>query len=258
MHQTAILSRPTAAPPAEARIGPDAVLIVEDDPAMRQLVSAYFAQHRCQPVTASEPDDAIRLMARSQFSLVILDIDLGERDGFELLRRIRAGSDIPVIAIAGERTDAVDRIVGLELGADDYLAKPFNLRELLARARSILRRQAIGHRFPGTTCRGGYRFAGWELRRSTRSLRDPAGRDMPLTKSGYALLVAFLNAPGTVLSREQLLRATRTHEDIFDRSVDVQVLRLRRTLEPDPSHPRLIQTERGIGYRFAAPVQPLF
>ena len=176
-----------------------------------------------------------------------------------MLRRIRARSDIPVIIITGEPQDEVDRALGLELGADDYLTKPFNLRELLARARATLRRQEMGRQSTGSVARGGcYRFNGWELRRKTRKLTDPAGEEVALTKSEYALLVAFLEAPGRSVSREHLLQATRTHEDIYDRSIDVQVLRLRRKLEQDPSQPTLILTERGVGYVFAAPVEPLF
>lgn len=257
MYQSIMSSRQALAWTGTPRVDPTTVLIVEDDPATRQLISACFARLRCHPVTASESEEAIGLLARSPFSLIILDVDLPNRDGFELLRRIRARSDIPLIAVTGEHTDQIDRIVGLELGADDCLAKPFDPRELLARARSILRRQEIGRRSRGTARRGGHRFDGWELRHRTRRLSDPDGLVLPLTKSEYALLVAFLEAPGRVLSREQLLHATRTHEDIFDRSIDVQVSRLRRKLEPDPSHPRMISTERGIGYRFTVAVQTL-
>jgi two-component system OmpR family response regulator len=189
---------------------------------------------------------------------VILDIHLGERNGFDILRQIRARSDIPVIMITGERQDEVDRIVGLELGADDYLTKPFNLRELLARARAILRRQEMGRQSTGPAVRGGYRFNGWELRRKTRKLSDPAGEVVALTKGEYALLVAFLDSPGRPVSREHLLQSTRTHEDIYDRSIDVQVLRLRRKLERDPAQPTVIVTERGVGYVFTAAVETLF
>jgi DNA-binding response OmpR family regulator len=190
---------------------------------------------------------------------VVLDAQLGKRDGFDVLREIRARSDVPVIIITGARPHEIDRIIGLELGADDYLAKPFNLRELLARARAILRRQEMGRSRPsGGRSEGGYRFNGWELRRKTRTLLDASGAPAVLTKSQYALLVAFLDAPRRPLTREQLLQMTRTHEDIYDRSIDVQVLRLRRTLEVDPTQPEMIKTERGVGYRFDAHVEPLF
>ncbi len=159
--------------------------------------------------------------------------------------------------MTGHRRDEIDRVVGLELGADDYVTKPFSLRELLARIRAVLRRQELGRagsaRDPE---RGGYRFAGWRLERRARRLLDPGANPVVLTKGEYALLVAFLEAPGRPLTREHLLQATRIHEDIFDRSIDVQVLRLRRKLEQDPSAPSVIQTARGVGYVFAIPVEP--
>src|SRR3954467_8800900 len=181
---------------------------------------------------------------------------VGEADGLALLREIGSKSDIPVIITTGHRRDEIDRVVGLELGADDYITKPFGLRELLARVRAILRRQELGRvarqRDPE---RGGYRFNGWVLERRGRRLTDAAGEPVPLAKSEYALLLAFLEAPQRTLSREHLLQATRIHEDIFDRSIDVQVLRLRRKLEPNPSAPQIIKTERGVGYVFALPVE---
>ena len=162
-----------------------------------------------------------------------------------------------MIITTGHRPDEIDRIVGLELGADDYIIKPFCLRELLARVRAVLRRQEIGRaaraRDPE---RGGYRFGGWKLERRGRKLIDPSDAPVPLSKGEYALLLAFLEAPERPLTREHLLQATRIHEDIFDRSIDVQVLRLRRKLENDPSAPRVIQTERGVGYVFTVPVDP--
>ena len=175
----------------------------------------------------------------------------------ELLREIRSCSEVPVIITTGHGTDEIDRIVGLEPGADDYIVKPFSLRELLARVRAVLRRQEIGRvartRDPQ---RGGYRFDGWQLERCCWRLLDPNATPVSLSKGEYALLLAFLEAPQRPLSREHLLQATRIHEDVFDRSIDVQVLRLRRKLETDPSKPRLIQTERGVGYTFALPVEP--
>ena len=238
---------------------PGRILIVDDDDAMRQTITTYLERHNCPSIGISDPQNISQLIENGGFSLIILDIHLGEKDGFDVLRQIRERSDIPVIIVTGQRQDDVDRIVGLELGADDYLAKPVNLRELLARARATLRRQEMGRLTNGSSRQsGGYRFEGWELRRKTRSLKDPHGNSVPLTKSEYSLLVAFLDAPGRALSREQLLHATRTHEDIYDRSIDVQVLRLRRKLERDPSDPAVIRTERGVGYVFAARVERLF
>jgi two-component system, OmpR family, response regulator len=190
-------------------------------------------------------------------NLVILDLRLGSEDGLDLLREVRLGSEVPVIIITGHRRDDIDRVVGLELGADDYLTKPFNLRELLARVRAVLRRFDVGRAAPPARDpeRGRYRFSGWQLDRRNRQLTDPAGTQVALTKGEYAMLVAFLEAPQRPLSREQLLQATRIHENVFDRSIDVQILRLRRKLERDPSAPRVIRTERGVGYVFAVPVE---
>jgi DNA-binding response OmpR family regulator len=195
-------------------------------------------------------------LGNTEVNLVILDLRLGLEDGLDLLREVRLGSDVPVIIITGHRRDDIDRVVGLELGADDYVTKPFNLRELLARVRAVLRRFDVGRTAPTRDPeRGRFRFSGWQLDRRVRQLTDPAGALVALTKGEYAMLLAFLEAPQRPLSREHLLQATRVHEDVFDRSIDVQILRLRRKLERDPSAPRVIQTERGVGYVFAIPVE---
>jgi DNA-binding response OmpR family regulator len=232
------------------------VLIVDDDPAIRKMITRYFTEQD-MPVLAVACRQALnQQLARAEPGLIVLDLRLGQEDGLDLLREIRTRSDVPIIIMTGHRRDEVDRVVGLELGADDYITKPFGLRELLARVRAVLRRQELGRaarqRDPE---RGGYRFAGWVLERRARRLTDAGGEPVPLTKSEYALLLAFLEAPQRTLSREHLLQATRMHEDIFDRSIDVQVLRLRRKLEPDPGAPRIIKTERGIGYVFSLPVE---
>jgi DNA-binding response OmpR family regulator len=190
--------------------------------------------------------------------MVILDLGFGQYDGLNLLRDIRARSDVPAIIVTGHRCDEIDRVVALELGADDYLTKPFGLRELLARIRAVLRRLETGRSVSQRDSeQGRCRFGGWQLDRRARRLTDSAGAPVALTKGEYALLVAFLEAPQRPLTREQLLQATRIHEDIFDRSIDVQILRLRRKLEQDPTVPRIIQTERGVGYVFTLPVEPL-
>lgn len=235
------------------------VLVIDDDPAMRHMIMTYLDDHNSLAVGLGDPASTLHQIESGGFSLVLLDLQLGTADGLDVLRRIRDVSDIPVIIITGQRQDEIDRVVGLELGADDYIAKPFHLRELLARARAVLRRQEMGRRASaGPRARGGYRFHGWELRSKTRSLVDPGGKPVTLTKGEYALLVAFLESPRRTLSREHLLQATRTHEDIYDRSIDVQVLRLRRKLEVDSSQPTMIRTERGTGYVFDAAVERLF
>jgi len=188
--------------------------------------------------------------------LIVLDLRLDQEDGLELLRETRSRSDVPVIIITGDGRDEIDRVVGLELGADDCITKPFSLRELLARIRAVLRRHEAGRSAPQRDPeRRRSKFGGWQLDRRLRRLVDPAGSQISLTKGEYALLTAFLDAPQRPLSREQLLQATRVHEDIFDRSIDVQILRLRRKLEPHPSTPQIIRTELGVGYTFTLPVQ---
>jgi DNA-binding response OmpR family regulator len=233
------------------------IVVIDDDPTLRQLIISYLDDNNVPTRSASSRAEFNRLFAGLLPSLIILDLRLGQDDGMDLLREIRAQSDVPVIITTGHRPDEIDRIVGLELGADDYIVKPFSLRELLARVRAILRRQEMGRaaraRDPE---RGGYRFDGWRLERRGRRLLDPDATSVTLTKGEYALLLAFLEAPQRPLSREHLLQATRIHEDIFDRSIDVQVLRLRRKLETDPSKPRVIRTERGLGYVFALSVEP--
>jgi two-component system OmpR family response regulator len=183
----------------------------------------------------------------------------GEADGLDLLREIRSHSDVPVILTGAHQCEVIDRIIGLELGADDYLVQPFGLRELLARIRAVLRRPRAGASADPTRNAepSRYRFGGWELNQRTRRLTDPDGRRVAMTKGEYALLSAFLNAPQRLLCREHLLQATRIHENISDRAIDVAVLRLRRKLERDPSQPRIILTERGAGYLFALAVERL-
>ena len=233
------------------------VIVVDDDPSLRQMVIRYLEDHNVPTKSASNRTELNRHFAGPPPSLIILDLRLGQDDGLDLLREIRSHSDVPVIITTGHRPDEIDRIVGLELGADDYIVKPFSLRELLARVRAVLRRQEMGRVARAHDPeRGGYRFDGWQLDRRGRRLVDPTATPVALSKGEYALLLAFLEAPQRPLSREHLLQATRVHEDIFDRSIDVQVLRLRRKLEIDPSAPRVIQTERGVGYLFALPVEP--
>ena len=233
------------------------IVVVDDDPALRQMVTRYLEEHNVPTKSASSRNELNRGFQETHPSMIILDLRLGQDDGLDLLREIRSHSDVPVIITTGHRPDEIDRIVGLELGADDYIVKPFSLRELLARIRAVLRRREMGRAARAHDPeRGGYRFGGWRLERRGRRLVDRIEAPVPLSKGEYALLLAFLEAPQRPLTREHLLQATRIHEDIFDRSIDVQVLRLRRKLEIDPSAPRVIRTERGVGYVFALPVEP--
>ena len=234
------------------------VLVVEDDPALQRMILNYFAENNIRTLAASGRQEMVGHLGgtSTEVDLVILDLRLGQEDGLDLLREIRSSSNVPVIIVTGHRRDDIDRVVGLELGADDYVTKPFHLRELHARVRAVLRRFDAGHAPPPRDHdRSRCRFCGWQLDRRTHRLFDPDGAPVALTKGEYALLITFLDAPQRPLSREHLLQATRVHEDVFDRSIDVQILRLRRKLERDPSAPCVIQTERGVGYVFAVPVE---
>ena len=241
---------------AEATPAPVHILAVDDDPSVRQLIADYLADNDIQ-VTAVESGKAIAdVMARATIDLIILDLKLPGEDGMQIARKLRAESDVPIIMLTG-RKDEADRVMGLELGADDYLTKPFSPRELLARIRALLRRSRAHETLAESLTRiRAYRFAGWELNVRLRRLKSPQGETIPTTNSEFNLLVAFLASPQRVLSREQLLELSRLHDDeVYDRSVDVQVGRLRRKIEPKRTATPLIRTERGAGYVFTAIVE---
>jgi two-component system, OmpR family, response regulator len=227
------------------------VIVVDDDESLQELLIKFLEDHHLPAKSASNRAELNRSLDEADPSLIILDVKLGLDDGIDVLKEIRQRSDVPIIIVSGTRSGETDRIVGLELGADDYIVKPFCLKELLARVRAILRRRELR---PVTqrsgSERGGYRFNGWVLHRRGRKLLDPHAVPVSLTKGEYNLLLAFLKAPQRPLTREHLMQVTRRHEDIFDRSIDVQVLRLRRKLEFDPSAANFIRAERGIGYVF--------
>jgi two-component system OmpR family response regulator len=233
------------------------ILAVDDDPAVRVMISDYLVDQNMRVSTAADGREMARVLATGGIDLVILDLKLGDEDGLEHVRSLRADSDLPIIVLSGHHRREVDRVVGLELGADDYLTKPFSLRELLARIRAILRRRELATRRSALDAkRRRYRVASWELGLRTRRLTSPSGEIVPLTRGELAVLTAFLQSPQQVLSREQLLAASRIHDnEVFDRSIDVQVLRLRRKIEADPAAPELIKTERGAGYYFSATVE---
>ncbi|HEX6012779.1 MAG TPA: response regulator [Geminicoccaceae bacterium] len=235
------------------------VLAVDDDRATREMIAAYLGDRGFEVSTAADGDDMADILAREEVDLVVLDLKLADEDGLELLRELRSESELPVIVLTGHRREEIDRIVGLELGADDYLTKPFSLPELLARIRAVLRRSDRRAAAPGPVASPArYRFAGWELSLRTRRLTAPSGEVVPLTRGELSLLTALVRAPRQVLTRQQLLAASRLHDDdVFDRSIDVQILRLRRKLERNPSEPELIRTERGVGYLLAASVETI-
>src|SRR4029434_7571924 len=197
-------------------------------------------------------------MARQTIDLVILDLKLPGEDGMQIARELRAESDIPIIMLTG-RKDEADRVMGLELGADDYLTKPFSPRELLARIRALLRRSRAQETVADGLARiRAYRFAGWELNVRLRRVKSAQGEIEPISNSEFNLPRAFLAAPQRVLSREQLLELSRLHNDeVYDRSVDVQVGRLRKKIEDKGGGAKLIRTERGAGYVFTAAVETL-
>jgi DNA-binding response OmpR family regulator len=198
------------------------------------------------------------VLAREVVDLLVLDLRLRAEDGMALARRVLDESAIPIIMLTA-RTEEPDRVMGLELGADDYVTKPFSPRELLARIRAVLRRRRPEVQQGRPEGIRAYRFEGWELNLNTRRLKARDGRTVALSNVAFSLLVAFLGAPHRVLSRDQLLERSRLHsDDVYIKSVDTQVMRLRRMLEPDPAKPRYIRTERGAGYVFNAPVEPLY
>ena len=233
------------------------ILVVDDDPTTRSLIADYLSTHDFRVSTASDGEEMARVLAESIVDLIVLDLRLAKEDGLGLLCELRGHSDVPIIILTGQRLDEVDRIVGLELGADDYVTKPFSPRELLARIRAVLRRVQARETPPSKRDKPArYRFGGWELNLRTRRLMSPAGQLTPLTKGEFGLLTAFLRSPQQVLSRDQLLTLSRLHDDeVYDRSIDVQILRLRRKLEANPSDPQLIKTERGAGYIFMPTVE---
>ena len=240
----------------ETMPAPVHVLAIDDDPSIRQMIADYLTDNDIQVTSVGSGKEIADVMARNTIDLLILDLKLPGEDGMQIARALRAESDVPIIMLTG-RKDEADRVMGLELGADDYLTKPFSPRELLARIRALLRRSRAHETIADGLSRiRAYRFAGWELNVRLRRLRSPQGEIIPTTNSEFNLLVAFLAAPQRVLSREQLLELSRLHDDeVYDRSVDVQVGRLRRKIEPKGAHTHLIRTERGAGYVFTAVVE---
>jgi DNA-binding response OmpR family regulator len=232
------------------------VLAVDDDPSMRQMIADYLGDNDIRVTALGSGHEIDDVMARETIDLVILDLKLPGEDGMQIVRRLREASGIPIIMLTGRKEEA-DRVMGLELGADDYLTKPFSPRELLARIRALLRRSRAQETVPSGLARiRAYRFAGWELSVRLRRLKSPAGETVALTNSEFNLLAAFLAAPQRVLSREQLLDLSRLHNDeVYDRSIDVQVGRLRRKFESEGTRAQLIRTERGAGYVFTVVVE---
>jgi len=238
---------------------PPHVLIVDDDESIRDVVSDYLIDHEMRVTALASGRELLATLEREAIDLVILDLKMPGEDGLQLARSVRERATVPIILLTG-RTDEADRVMGLELGADDYVTKPFSPRELLARVRAVLRRYQVQATLPERDhTRRAFRFAGWELNLRTRRLRSPAGADVELSNGEFSLLVALCRAPQRVLSRDQLLSMSRLHEaEVYDRTIDVQVRRLRLKVEADPTQPKLIITERGAGYRFDCNVETLY
>jgi two-component system OmpR family response regulator len=230
------------------------VLVVDDDREIRDLLSRFLTKHGYRVTAACDGKEMRRSLADWKIDLIVLDLMLPGEDGLSLCRDLRARSQIPVIMLTmkGEETD---RIVGLEMGADDYLPKPFNPRELIARIKAVLRRSAGAVPASLGNARSLLRFADWKLDRGYRRLESPTGLVVDLSTGEFDLLVAFAEHPQKVLSRDQLLDLTQGRAEApFDRSIDMQVSRLRRKIESNPMEPELIKTVRGGGYVFAADV----
>jgi DNA-binding response OmpR family regulator len=245
-------------PPASPAAAPPHVLAVDDDPTIRQLIADYLGQNDLRVTTVADGPGMNMVLTEHVVDLVVLDLKLQAEDGMSLARRLRDESNIPIIMLTG-RADEADRVMGLELGADDYLTKPFSPRELLARIRTVLRRRRAEVRQGRPEGVRAYRFDGWELNLNTRRLTDREGRSIALSNGEFSLLVVLLGSPQRILSRDQLLDLSRLHNDeVFNRSVDVQIMRLRRKIERDPAEPRYIRTERGAGYVFGVPVDTVY
>jgi two-component system OmpR family response regulator len=236
--------------------------VLDDEPDITQLLANYL---QAQGYRVSQLHDGAALMAlmqRDAPALVLLDLGLPGEDGFTIARRLREHFRCGLVIVTG-RGEAVDKVVGLEIGADDYVTKPFDLRELLARVKAVLRRTLAAPEStapgPGSALPGGtrprLRFAGWELDTAARRLTDAQGAEVTLTTGEFDLLGAFVRSPGRVLSRDSLLEQTRGREaGPFDRTIDVQVGRLRKKIERDPDDPQIIKSVRGAGYILVAQV----
>ena len=237
-----------SAGPSGARI-----LMVDDDPGIRDVVSDFLGKHGYQVETAADSREMEQALERGQVDLIVLDIMLPGEDGLAICRRLAVGEAPPIIMLSAMGEDT-DRIVGLELGADDYLSKPCNPRELLARIRAVLRRAEL--RGQTSSVGAGCEFAGWRLDLVRRELRSPQGVVVNLSSGEFSLLRAFVERPQRVLTRDQLLEFARGPDsDAFDRAIDVQISRLRRKLDDGGGSQDLIRTIRNEGYMFTAKVK---
>jgi DNA-binding response OmpR family regulator len=235
------------------------ILVIDDDPAICDLMVEYLTNNQMRVSTGTSGRDLFDVIDCEPIDLVILDLTLRGEDGMQIARALRERATVPIVLLTG-RNEEADRVMGLELGADDYVTKPFSPRELLARVRAVLRRYQLQATLPDRdNSRRAFRFSGWELNLRTRRLTSSVGEPLELSNGEFSLLSAFCRAPQRVLTRDQLLSMSRLHEaEVYDRTVDVQIRRLRAKIEADSTIPRLIVTERGVGYRLACEVQTLY
>ncbi|MEC3950519.1 response regulator transcription factor [Sphingobium sp. HWE2-09] len=233
------------------------LLLVDDERSIREPLAQYLGRNGFRVTAVDSASEARLRLAANAIDLVILDIMMPGEDGLSLCRHIRETSEIPVILLTA-RTEETDRIVGLEMGADDYVLKPFSPRELVARIKVIFRRVATGGQRVTAPDGANYSFAGWMLKTQERTLVDSEGVSLPLSTAEYNLMLAFATRPNSVLSRDQLLDITQGREaNAFDRAIDNQISRLRKKIEPDPKNPTLIKTVWGGGYTLSADVRKL-
>ncbi|WNL37992.1 response regulator [Halomonas sp. PAMB 3232] len=231
----------------------DCIMVVDDDPEIRELLADYLGRHGFRVETADGADSLLKTLATSTPNLLILDVMMPGDDGFAICRRLRRQGDLPIIMLTAS-SDDTDRILGLELGADDYVAKPFNPRELLARIKAVLRRAHAPAPASVKDARV-VRFGAWQLDRTTRELTDERGAQVALSGADFQLLQVFLERPATVITRDDLYTLTRGRDaPPLDRSIDVHVCRLRQRLGEDAQHSQLIRTVRGAGYVLTARV----
>ncbi len=232
------------------------VLAIDNDAEVLKLMASYVGDHEMRVTALPSARGIADVMARARVDIVVLDVRLPGEDALRIAHSLREQFDVPIIMLSA-CTDEADRVMGLEMGADDYVTKPFAPRELLARICAVLRRARSHETVPGVLQRlRGYRFAGWELNVGLRRLTSPRGEPVHLTNQEFNLLVAFLAAPQRLLSRSQLIGLSRLHNDeVYDRAIDVQVSRLRKKIPSAQDQPPFIRTERGAGYLFEAAVE---
>lgn len=235
------------------------ILIVDDEPEIRALLRAGFEAEEFRVLEAGNSAEAEAQLASQPVALMTLDLKLGGEDGLALARDLRARRNTPIVMISG-KGDAIDRIVGLELGADDYITKPFVMREVVARVRAVLRRYFNAEADASVSPPEGRRFAfdGWVLDVTRREVLNPAGTACPLTTAEFNLLLVLVERPGRVLSRDELMDLLKGQDwTPLDRSIDGLVARLRKKIEPESERPQLVKTVRGVGYVFAGVVKRL-